>query len=40
MNNLDYISSDFHEFWLHDGDTIQVAPTNSDLTIKFKGRWK
>ena len=40
MNNLDYISSDFHEFWLHDGDTIQVTPTNSDLTISFQGRWK
>ena len=40
MNNLDYIASDFHEFWLHDGDTIQVTPINSDLTIKFQGRWK
>ena len=40
MNNLDYIASDFHEFWLHDGDTIQVTPKNSDLTISFQGRWK
>ena len=23
-----------------DGDTIKVTPTNSDLTIKFQGRWK
>ncbi|WP_373752381.1 hypothetical protein, partial [Jeotgalibaca porci] len=40
MNNLDYVTSDFHEFWLHDGDTIQVTPINSDLTISFQGRWK
>ena len=40
MNNLDYIVSDFHEFWLHDGDTIKITPMNSELTIKFQGRWK
>lgn len=40
MNNLDYIVSDFHEFWLHDGDNVQITPTDSDLTIKFQGRWK
>lgn len=40
MNNLDFVDSDFHEYWVKDGDQILVTPRNTDMELTFKRRWK
>lgn len=40
MNNLDYTQSDFHEFWLHNDDVLQVTPYSTEMRIELQGRWK
>ncbi len=37
MNYLDYVKSDFHNFLVHDRDTIQVNP-DSKMALKIRGR--
>lgn len=40
MNQLDFMESDFHDFWLNSGDTIDVTPSNTTMAMTIRGRYK
>jgi len=39
-NNLNYMETDFHDFWVKNGDEITVTPQNTEVEMTLKGRWK
>lgn len=40
MANLDYLTSDFGQFLVKNGDVLKVTPTTVLLTTVIRGRWK
>lgn len=40
MSDLDYTETDFHRFLVNNGNKIQVTPSDSELKMKVRGRWK
>ena len=40
MNQLDYMTTDFHDFQVKKEDVLQVTPLNTEMTVEIRGRWK
>ena len=40
MADLDYTETDFHKFLIQAGDTIKTTPSNTEMEITIRTRWK
>lgn len=40
MADLDYTETDFHKFLIKTGDTIKTTPSNTEMEITIRTRWK
>lgn len=40
MTDLDYIETDFHKFLIQTGDVVKATPSNTEMEITIRTRWK
>ena len=40
MSDLNYIETDFHKFLIQSGDVIKATPSNTEMKIAIRTRWK
>lgn len=39
-SHLDFMESDFHRFTVKDEDRVSVTPSNAEVALMIRGRWK